>query len=53
MTSVAQYALEDGRVFNVNERQTPVIGQELNILQELFRGVQKGGSAGSILGRRL
>jgi outer membrane protein assembly factor BamE (lipoprotein component of BamABCDE complex) len=53
VTSVAQYGLEDGRVFNVSDRQTPVIGQELNILQELFRGVQKGSKAGSILGGRI
>ncbi|MCA0432520.1 MAG: outer membrane protein assembly factor BamE [Proteobacteria bacterium] len=53
VTSVAQYGLEDGRVFNINDRKTPVIGQELNILQELFAGAQKGGPGTSILGRRL
>ena len=52
VSSVAQYALEDGRVININSRQTPVVGQELNILQELFRGAAKGGSPLG-LGRKL
>jgi outer membrane protein assembly factor BamE (lipoprotein component of BamABCDE complex) len=42
VTSVAQYALEDGRVFNVNDRKTPILGQELNILNELFKNTKPG-----------
>jgi outer membrane protein assembly factor BamE (lipoprotein component of BamABCDE complex) len=37
VTSVAQYGLEDGRVVNINSRQTPVPGSEFNILNELLR----------------
>jgi outer membrane protein assembly factor BamE (lipoprotein component of BamABCDE complex) len=37
VTSVAQYALEDGRIININSRKTPVPGDEFNILKELFR----------------
>lgn len=36
--SVAQYALEDGRIININSRKTPVPGDEFSILKELFRG---------------
>jgi outer membrane protein assembly factor BamE (lipoprotein component of BamABCDE complex) len=37
VTSVAQYGLEDGRVININSRETPVPGSEFNILDELLR----------------
>jgi outer membrane protein assembly factor BamE (lipoprotein component of BamABCDE complex) len=37
VTSVAQYALEDGRIININSRKTPVPGDEFSILNELFR----------------
>lgn len=37
VTSVAQYGLEDGRVININSRETPVPGSEFNILNELLR----------------
>jgi outer membrane protein assembly factor BamE (lipoprotein component of BamABCDE complex) len=37
VTSVAQYALEDGRIININSRKTPVPGDEFSILKELFR----------------
>jgi outer membrane protein assembly factor BamE (lipoprotein component of BamABCDE complex) len=37
VTSVAQYALEDGRIININSRKTAVPGDEFNILKELFR----------------
>jgi outer membrane protein assembly factor BamE (lipoprotein component of BamABCDE complex) len=36
VTSVAQYALEDGRIININSRKTPVPGDEFSILKELF-----------------
>jgi outer membrane protein assembly factor BamE (lipoprotein component of BamABCDE complex) len=52
VTSVAQYALEDGRIININSRKTPVPGAEFNILKELFRS-GAGGSSGGMLGRRL
>jgi outer membrane protein assembly factor BamE (lipoprotein component of BamABCDE complex) len=37
--SFAEYGLADGRIINVNERQSPVTGKELSILQDLFRGI--------------
>jgi outer membrane protein assembly factor BamE (lipoprotein component of BamABCDE complex) len=37
--SVAQYGLEDGRIIDINSRQTPVAGAELSVLQDLFRGI--------------
>ncbi len=36
VTSVAQYALEDGRIININNRRTAVPGDEFSILKELF-----------------
>jgi outer membrane protein assembly factor BamE (lipoprotein component of BamABCDE complex) len=38
VSSVAQYALEDGRIININSRKTPVPGDEFSILKELFKG---------------
>ncbi|MFO1033035.1 MAG: outer membrane protein assembly factor BamE [Hyphomicrobiales bacterium] len=35
--SVAQYTLEDGRIINVLDRETPVTGQEFNLVREFFR----------------
>jgi outer membrane protein assembly factor BamE (lipoprotein component of BamABCDE complex) len=52
VTSVAQYALEDGRVIDINSRETPSAGSEFNILNELLRrnnSVTKGG--GTIFGK--
>ena len=39
VTSFAQYALEDGRIININSRKTPVVGSELSILQDIFKGI--------------
>lgn len=39
VTSFAQYGLEDGRIIDVNSRQTPVAGKQLSVLQDLFRGL--------------
>jgi hypothetical protein len=39
VTSFAQYGLEDGRIIDINSRETPVAGSELSILQDLFRGI--------------
>jgi outer membrane protein assembly factor BamE (lipoprotein component of BamABCDE complex) len=43
--SLASYALEDGRVIDVNTRKTPLPGAEFNILTELLRGAS-GGAGG-------
>jgi outer membrane protein assembly factor BamE (lipoprotein component of BamABCDE complex) len=40
VTSVAQYGLEDGRIININDRQTPVPGADRSILEELFGTVR-------------
>lgn len=47
--SFAQYGLEDGRVINVNSRQSPVTGEDTSILSALLRG-SKGTKAGPMLG---
>jgi outer membrane protein assembly factor BamE (lipoprotein component of BamABCDE complex) len=52
VSSVAQYGLEDGRIINLNTRETPVAGAEFSILKELFRGGPVG-PIGNILQKRL
>jgi outer membrane protein assembly factor BamE (lipoprotein component of BamABCDE complex) len=39
VTSFAQYGLEDGRVIDLNTRQTPVAGEESSIIKSLFKGL--------------
>ena len=39
VTSFAQYGLEDGRIININSRETPMVGKELSILQDIFKGI--------------
>ena len=39
VASFAQYGLEDGRIININSRETPVVGNERSILQDLFKGI--------------
>ena len=39
VASFAQYGLEDGRIININSRETPIVGNELSILQDIFRGI--------------
>ena len=53
--SFAQYGLEEGRIININSRTTPVVGEDLGILQNIFRGLlnSSAGPGGSILGRKL
>lgn len=50
--SFAQYGLEDGRVIDVNSRQSPVYGEDTSLLTALLRG-GKGTTAGPMLGRKL
>jgi outer membrane protein assembly factor BamE (lipoprotein component of BamABCDE complex) len=54
VVSFAQYGLEDGRIININSRTTPVAGEDLSILQQLFRGIlgSRAGPGGSMLGRK-
>ena len=51
VASVAQYGLEDGRVINMLDRKTPVIGQEFSLVKELLAG--KGGPVGGVIGKSL
>jgi outer membrane protein assembly factor BamE (lipoprotein component of BamABCDE complex) len=37
--SFAEYGLQDGRIIDMNSRQSPVTGAERSILQDLFKGV--------------
>jgi outer membrane protein assembly factor BamE (lipoprotein component of BamABCDE complex) len=39
VTSFAQYGLEDGRIININSRKTPVVGKELSLIKDFFKGV--------------
>lgn len=41
VTSVAQYGLEDGRVIDLNTRETPSPGKEFSLLKELLRSGTK------------
>lgn len=36
VVSFAQYGLEEGKIIDLNTRQTPVAGKESNILKEMF-----------------
>ncbi len=47
--SFAQYGLEDGRVIDVNSRQSPVYGEDASVLTALLRG-SKGTRSGPMLG---
>jgi outer membrane protein assembly factor BamE (lipoprotein component of BamABCDE complex) len=48
VTSFAQYGLEDGRIIDINTRETPTAGQDLTLLQSLFGTV--GGKSGTKVG---
>ena len=42
VASFAQYGLEDGKIINLNTRQTPVAGNERGILESIFKGLILG-----------
>lgn len=52
VTSFAQYGLEDGRIIDVNSRQTLVAGEDTSFIKKLFRGIGAS-SAGPMLGQRV
>jgi outer membrane protein assembly factor BamE (lipoprotein component of BamABCDE complex) len=39
VVSFAQYGLQDGRIIDLNTRQTPVAGAENSMLKSLFKGL--------------
>ncbi len=39
VASFAQYGLLDGKIININDRETPVQGGELSVLQDIFKGI--------------
>lgn len=43
VVSFAQYGLEDGRIIDLNTRQTPVAGEENTVLRRLFKEFFMGG----------
>jgi len=47
VTNMADYGLQDGRVFDFVSRTTPTAGREQNFLMQMIAGVAGGGSAGS------
>jgi outer membrane protein assembly factor BamE (lipoprotein component of BamABCDE complex) len=53
VASVAQYGLEDGRIINLNSRETPSPGSEFNILNELLQRNKAVKSGGGTLKDRL
>jgi outer membrane protein assembly factor BamE (lipoprotein component of BamABCDE complex) len=52
VAGTAQYALEDGRIININSRKTAVVGSDLTILQQLFRGGTRVGPGTEVLKRK-
>jgi outer membrane protein assembly factor BamE (lipoprotein component of BamABCDE complex) len=50
--SFAQYGLEDGRVIDVNSRQSPVYGEDTSVITAILRG-SKGTRTGPMLGGKL
>ena len=52
--SFAQYTMQDGRIIDVNTNQTPVVGEDLSILQQMFRGLLNSnvGPNTSVLSRK-
>jgi outer membrane protein assembly factor BamE (lipoprotein component of BamABCDE complex) len=47
VTNIADYGLQDGRIFDFISRTTPTAGREQNFLSQMISGVIGGGSAGT------
>ncbi|MDO9471735.1 MAG: outer membrane protein assembly factor BamE [Caulobacter sp.] len=43
VTTVNAYSLQDGKVFALNDRETPTRGREMTILEQLLGNVGRGG----------
>jgi len=46
VTKVANYGLQDGKIFDFIKRETPSHGNDDSILKQLFRNLGKGGLPG-------
>jgi outer membrane protein assembly factor BamE (lipoprotein component of BamABCDE complex) len=53
--SFAQYTMKDGRIIDINSDQTPVVGEDLSMLQEIFRGMLNSNASvgNSVLSRKM
>ena len=49
VASLGQYGLEDGKIIDINSRETPTKGREMTILQQLFGNIGKPGPGGAIV----
>ena len=49
VASLGQYGLEDGRIIDMNSRQTPSKGLELTILQQIFGNLGRPSAGGAII----
>jgi outer membrane protein assembly factor BamE (lipoprotein component of BamABCDE complex) len=52
VTQIANYGLQDGRVFDFISRTTPTAGRDQNFIQQLISGVASGGSTPNPFGAR-
>lgn len=47
VSEIRQYALEDGRIINPVTRETPTLGRELNIIEQLFGNIGRFNNVGN------
>lgn len=47
VSEIRQYALEDGRIIDPVSRETPTLGRELNIIEQLFGNIGRFNNAGN------
>jgi outer membrane protein assembly factor BamE (lipoprotein component of BamABCDE complex) len=52
VSQIANYGLQDGRVFDFISRTTPTAGRDQNFIQQLISGVASGGSTPNPFGNR-
>ncbi len=47
VSGIRQYTLEDGRIIDPVTRETPTLGRELNIIEQLFGNIGRFNNAGN------
>ncbi len=47
VSEIRQYTLEDGRIIDPVTRETPTLGRELNLLEQLFGNIGRFNNAGN------